>query len=158
MRKGGFIPTQLLKLGEGCLKESCFFIIGLTIPTNKHGRTDVLWDWATNSLCWSSLQSPSGRGDNRRVFPVKSWELSYSISHWSPSDKVLSWRLQPSGIQARPQPSYHWQQWGLVQRCHWSYLNKKKKKTQMKKKGRQNQTKKNPNLEQVLIGKMRGRK
>lgn len=149
MRKGGFIPIWLLKAGWGVFKGVPFFIIGLTVPTQKRGGTgDVLGDWAANSLCWSSLQSPRWRENDRMVFPIKSWELSNSISHWSPSDKVLSWSPQPSGIQTRPKLSYHWHHWGLVQGCHWSYLNNNKKKTQMKKKGRWKQQQK---MDQILL-------
>lgn len=156
MRKGGFIPIQLLKAGWGVFKGVPFFIIGLTVPTQKHGGTgDVLWDWATNSLCWSSLQSPNRRQNDRMGFPVKSWELSDSISHWSPSDIVLSWSPQPSGIQTRPKLSYHWHPWGLVQRCHWSYLKKNKTKKNHNWERRGDENNNNKKMKQVLLGEIK---
>lgn len=43
MRKGGFLPLQLLKVGRGAFKGVPVFIICLTVLTCKRGGTeDVL--------------------------------------------------------------------------------------------------------------------
>lgn len=152
MRKGGFLPLQLLKVWWGVFKGVLVFIICLPVLTRKHGGTgDVLWYWDTNSLCWNSLQS-SGRGNDSRVFQP-SLESSAAAFHIGPHQtKCFPEVFSPHASRVGKNLA-HWHQWGLVQRCH-LVLSKQNKKHKWKRIGDEN--KQTKNLEWVLFGEIKG--